>query len=608
MQESCDFFVFHGGRVEERFPTYPAIMEAFRSEPAMSSCQNTAASEVSSASMLCAVTWNVGSESDLIGVGMGGLKGPELKLHLRNLLQQQCQGAAVVVVALQEGADREISTYLQSIAADMSSPSAPLHLWANTFAGVKPSADSESIAGLSGVVEHTAFALKTGILIKEGQWLKGDHKRKVVLTTRALSTYKISTDIREEGTPVGSPTNSLDLRLGFTLTKKDATCFFVQGFEKDSGDKVTEVGFKLCAETTEERDAWISAMERELTKMLTYGAGRDFSTSEHGVLEVPFANGVSMAFMSIAKPTQVQLFAVDFKCATRDGSCGGGGFGSWLKQQARGLTFTTADKGGAILRVELGGQKFCFASCHLEAKDKEKRWRQSQLMADALQGLSCDAEIWMGDFNTRPSNDDGEGTCCPWAETELAVLHGFPEALREHIKDDLKFMLPAEDSNVQNGGVASRYKEMPINFPPTFHKRFKRKSTNQCSALDAEPRQEQLAEIRNKTAVMDMLNLAAVPMGPSLSDLRQLNKGEFKRGRCEARSSSLCWGGVNAQANCETGGCFNTHDKEHCPGYTDRILYRSGSGVILEPCNYVAANSFSAADHAPVVGTFRFVG
>jgi len=471
----------------------------------------------------------------------------------------------------------------------------------NTFAGVQARGNSVPLNGLNGLAEHTAFKIKEGTLIKYGQIFGQEHPRKVVLTQDALLTYKFQCNHTRNCAPIGSPTNALTLDREIKVITNSEFCFTTTGFEDGE-----QISFKMCAEDEKEAESWKAAINDAAHAAISRRASAATPTtlSAKDLVELPFANGVSLAIMSIGIPTNVNVYSVDFDCATDDGQCKEATGLAKMKKSARKLTYTTAEKGGAIVRFEFGGKAFCFAACHLEAKHREKRWLQAKLMSDALATLDCDTQIWMGDFNTRPTLPDGSHKCCPWTEVELYTRQNAAHKLRDlTLRHDDMFLMPGltADSTV--------YKEMDITFPPTFHKRLKRTGMNQCSKFPKEQEEANLADlIFTESLARDTL------IGNDTSDvvdaLVAANRYALLQEKCSAGKPNMCYGGLETAGNCERGGCFNTHDKDHCPGYTDRIVYVPGEyedkgGAILLPCDYVAIPTEASADHSPVVATFN---
>jgi len=241
------------------------------------------------------------------------------------------------------------------------------------------------------------------------------------------------------------------------------------------------------------------------------------------------------------------------------------------------------------LRIVFDGRAFCLAACHLDAGNAEKRYLQAELIADSLASLQCDAQIWMGDFNTRPRE------CCPWQELELSIAHGLHQHVRQITWDH-------DDFKVMSQG----YEEMPPLYRPTFHKRFKRKDQNECRELefqeDPKDREFQGASLVQRALVVAGGNITE---GSYQAALWMVNHNSFLElgTECSHPSQhSVCWGGYKTRSSCEKGDCFNILDKSHCPGYTDRIIYKSGG--ILEPLSYRPIENRVEADHTPVLATF----
>jgi len=195
----------------------------------------------------------------------------------------------------------------------------------------------------------------------------------------------------------------------------------------------------------------------------------------------------------------------------------------------------------------------------------------------------------MGDFNTRPQK------CCPWREIELTVSHD----LRQYVRDTTW-------NHDDLGDMVTGYEEMAPLYRPTFHKRFKRDGHDECASAefkDSVKPSQSPARLATRKAFLS--NTSANDEKDFTEALLAVNKGEFNPD-CEKpvkpAKHTLCWGGDPLRESCEQGKCFNTVDRSHCPGYTDRIIYK---GDAISPLNYWPIESLVEADHTPVVATFQ---
>jgi len=517
-----------------------------------------------------------------------------------------------VAVSLQEGAEKAVTKILETIGSDMDFQGKKLELRASTFAG-KPEWDrGDPVHGVDGFTEHTSLPIKEGFLEKESLRLKQWRKRFVVLTSRQLLTF----DVKDEEEPdfTKDATNALWIPLDKYVVAPDGQyfCLTVQGKEGKKTQKQAQITFRLCADDESEMSAWQQAIakanEQAFQSSMRFG--------------LPFHNGVSLAILSADAPSDIKLFSLDFSKI----DCGGRpctNFATKIKNSAvrkvrRTFTPTTADKGGAIARIVFNGRAICFAANHLDASKHETRKFQAEHMMLALSKLDCEAEVWMGDFNTRPTQLDAAGNavskCCPWPEVELAVSHMAPNKAREAVLqwDDMKYMVPP----------THQYQEMPISFPATFHKRYRRQAKDECSKLT--PKKELLDSppstpvglvatgglwLDNQGGHLshDWLFVQDTSSIDHILKANEFWKADSPDKTCKPTSDIVCWAGTEIRESCQESGCFNTHKASHCPGYTDRVLFKPGNGI-LEPCSYgsgQADRTAALADHNAVIASFK---
>merc|ERR1712079_185452 len=167
-----------------------------------------------------------------------------------------------------------------------------------------------------------------------------------------------------------------------------------------------------------------------------------------------------------------------------------------------------------------------------------------------------------------------------------------PNKAREAVLqlDDMYFMVPPTHG----------YQEMPIKFPATFHKRYRRAEKDECRKL---PSKKELPDSPQSTPVdlvatgqlwsdsqggdlsYDWLHVQDTSAIEHILKANEFWKAESSGNTCKPTSDILCWAGSEVRESCQESGCFNTHKASHCPGYTDRVLFKPGNGI-LEPCSY----------------------
>lgn len=350
-------------------------------------------------------------------------------------------------------------------------------------------------------------------------------------------------------------------------------------------------------------------------------------------LQTPFTQGVHLAIITRTSiDPEIRTFGLDFK-----GKSAVASFKNW----ARSLAGSTGDKGTAIaqLRFRHGGHErtICFAGSHLDASSESKRSVQTGKTMDALKRIGCpDGVWWGGDFNPRL---DDKKQCCPWDRLELLMHHGQKNALidvikkmdpisqgfswRKNVDEDTMLTAPftMDDWQCQGRQCSAGWHEFPIGFAPTFHKLYDREGRNT---------EEGTCRFEPQTVPKVSLNDDQGPaksdrLGEVLQKVNDENSARIKswksEGTCHASGKDkMCWDGEYNMVGCkEKGYCYHTHKADHCPLYTDRILYASkvtsdGPDFLeLAPkavfpmligCRYEALPHISHADHSPVIAEF----
>lgn len=368
--------------------------------------------------------------------------------------------------------------------------------------------------------------------------------------------------------------------------------------------------------------------------------GIDYIHEIHDSTE--FAEGVHMVVLS-REPRSVvgapQSFAVEFKSSSI--------FGGFVKVVA-GALGSTGHKGAAIVRLPFtrAGQQrvICFAGSHLDASSETKRSSQAEKVTTALKTIGCpDGAFWGGDFNPRLQDDQ----CCPWDRLELLMHHGQKNAMVDLIKgmdpiirgsswrtqadEDIAAAAPFAMDHWQCQGrqCSAGWHELPIGFAPTFHKLYHRAARNST---------EGTCHFTSHQVPKTTLNdrdgaISQAAMAKALLDVNEGNSARIptwspqnlNRRTCpSAVPHSLCWDGeYNTNGCAQNGLCYHTHKNDHCPLFTDRILFATGltkdgpDFLQVAPskspypmvlgCRYEALPKITTADHTPVLAGFSVI-